>query len=166
MHPPTISYLSIASPFKNHQNWTLQLESFRTIFAHSSTNGKHSDCLQTLSQNQTSLKSSTALSLDWIDSLIKKADDRSNCTDLLREKFITDHSAEPIDLELIKRVIDEVKKDKIEAWTSSNTFGRLAQAFTSPQLLRYPLFSSRTFCLHTLFFISSDLNFEQIRYMI
>lgn len=47
--------------------------------------------------------------------LIKNADERSNCVGLLAEKFITDYQDKSIDLDLLKRVIDEVKKDKIEA---------------------------------------------------
>jgi hypothetical protein len=47
--------------------------------------------------------------------LIKKPDERSNCTDLLKEAFIVNYIGKENDLELIKRVIDEVKKDVIEA---------------------------------------------------
>jgi hypothetical protein len=35
--------------------------------------------------------------------------------DLLTDIFITKYENEPHDLELIKRIIDEIKKDKIEA---------------------------------------------------
>jgi hypothetical protein len=47
--------------------------------------------------------------------LVKKPDERLNCTDLLKEAFIVNYIDKENDLELIKRVIDEVKKDVIEA---------------------------------------------------
>lgn len=54
--------------------------------------------------------------------LIKNADQRSNCVGLLEEKFITDYQDKSIDLDLLKQVIDEVKKDKIEAQRKEKDF--------------------------------------------
>jgi len=48
-------------------------------------------------------------------SLAKSPDDRGSCEDLLKEPFITRYIEGPNDLELIERVIVEVKKDVVEA---------------------------------------------------
>lgn len=46
--------------------------------------------------------------------LLKDADERASCVDLLKEPFITKHEKEPIDLEFVKKVIEQIKKDPIE----------------------------------------------------
>lgn len=48
-------------------------------------------------------------------SLFKNPEDRANCTDLLEHVFITKYVNEANDLEFIKKVMDEVKKDVVEA---------------------------------------------------
>ena len=47
--------------------------------------------------------------------LIKTPDARSGCSDLLKEKFIELYADKENDVELIKNIIAEVKKDKVEA---------------------------------------------------
>lgn len=47
-------------------------------------------------------------------SLIKIPDDRSTCELLSENEFIHKYINEPIDLNFIKRVIDEVAKEPIE----------------------------------------------------
>lgn len=47
-------------------------------------------------------------------SLIKIPDDRSTCELLSENEFINKYINEPIDLNFIKRVIDEVAKEPIE----------------------------------------------------
>ena len=47
--------------------------------------------------------------------LIKIPEGRSGCSDLLKEKFIEQYADKENDVELIKKIIEEVKKDKVEA---------------------------------------------------
>lgn len=47
--------------------------------------------------------------------LFKEADKRSSCADLLNEPFITKYLEEKIDLSFVESIVEEVKKDVVEA---------------------------------------------------
>lgn len=47
-------------------------------------------------------------------SLIKSPDERASCNDLLEHEFIKKYADTPNDLQFIKKVMDEVKKDIVE----------------------------------------------------
>jgi hypothetical protein len=46
--------------------------------------------------------------------LNKKAEERADCNVLLNEPFIKKYEQEKIDLEFLREIIDEIKKEKIE----------------------------------------------------
>jgi len=47
-------------------------------------------------------------------SLIKNANDRADHNMLLNEPFIKKYEREKMDLEFLREIIDEIKKDKVE----------------------------------------------------